>query len=79
MTTINTHAHKSTRTHTHAHTRSGGVERLTFSAIWEMTPDAEVASVRFTKAVIRSRAAMTYADAQAAIDDSSKDDEITQG
>ena len=44
-----------------------------------MTPDAEVASVRFTKAVIRSRAAMTYADAQAAIDDSSKDDEITQG
>ncbi|KAI8464454.1 MAG: hypothetical protein J3K34DRAFT_526194 [Monoraphidium minutum] len=57
----------------------GGVERLTFSAIWEMTRDAEIVSTRFTKAAIRSRAAMTYAEAQARIDDATQSDEITLG
>lgn len=55
------------------------MERLTFSAIWEMTPDADVVSVRFTKAVILSRAAMSYGDAQTRIDDPKQDDEITRG
>lgn len=59
--------------------RRGGVERLTFSAIWEMTHDAEIVSTRFTKGVIRSRAAMTYAEAQSRIDDPSQHDEITLG
>jgi exosome complex exonuclease DIS3/RRP44 len=58
---------------------SGGVERLTFSALWEMTPEADTVAVRFTKGVIRSRAALTYAEAQARIDDAADNDEITQG
>lgn len=47
------------------------VERLAFSAVWEMTPDAEVVNVRFFKSVIASKAAFTYADAQARMDDPS--------
>lgn len=55
----------------------GGVERLAFSVLWEMTPDAEAVSVRFTKSVIASRAALTYAQAQTRIDDPSMTDEVT--
>eukprot|EP00775_Hariotina_reticulata_P011972 gene11972-12115_t len=55
----------------------GGVERLAFSAIWEMTPDADTVSVRFTKSVIASRAALTYAEAQTRIDDERLQDDIT--
>ncbi len=32
--------------------RAGG-ERLAFSVIWELTPDAQPVAVRFTKSVIR--------------------------
>jgi exosome complex exonuclease DIS3/RRP44 len=53
------------------------VERLAFSAIWEMTPEAEVLSMRFTKSVIASRAALTYAEAQTRIDDERLHDEVT--
>lgn len=53
------------------------VERLAFSCIWEMTPDAEVVSVRFCKSVILSKASFTYAQAQARLDDSSANDELT--
>lgn len=45
------------------------VERLAFSAIWEMTPEAEIVNVRFFKSVIASKAAFTYAEAQKRIDD----------
>ena len=34
-----------------------GVERLAFSVLWEMTPDAVPVNVRFTKSVIRHAAA----------------------
>jgi exoribonuclease R len=44
-----------------------------------MTADAEILAVRFTKAVIRSRAALTYAEAQARIDDAAQTDEISNG
>ena len=44
-------------------------ERLAFSVIWEVTPDAKIKKTRFTKSVIRSRRAYTYAEAQCAIDD----------
>lgn len=44
------------------------VERLAFSVLWEMTTDADVVSVRFTKSVIKSCAAFTYEEAQARID-----------
>lgn len=53
------------------------VERLAFSALWEMTPDANVVSVRFTKSVIASKAAFTYEDAQKRKDDATLDDPIT--
>jgi hypothetical protein len=54
-----------------------GVERLAFSAIWELTPDIQVVSVKFTKSIIKSRRAMTYEEAQNLIDDVSKSDETT--
>ena len=45
------------------------VDRLSFSCIWEMTPDAQVIQVSFSKSVIRSRASLTYDEAQARLDD----------
>ncbi|PFH47029.1 hypothetical protein AMATHDRAFT_153135 [Amanita thiersii Skay4041] len=53
------------------------VERLAFSAIWEMTPEAEVVNVRFTKSVIASKAAFTYEEAQLRKDDPHMQDELT--
>ncbi|EEB95127.1 hypothetical protein MPER_05952, partial [Moniliophthora perniciosa FA553] len=45
------------------------VERLAFSVIWELTPDADIVNVRFTKSVIKSNAAFTYEEAQIRKDD----------
>lgn len=54
------------------------VERLAFSVIWEVVPaTAAVVSARFTKSVIRSRAALTYAEAQSRIDDDRLTDELS--
>ncbi|KAL3629670.1 Exosome complex exonuclease RRP44 A [Castilleja foliolosa] len=53
------------------------VERLTFSVIWEMTPEAEIVSTRYTKAIIKSCAAMSYVEAQARMDDSRLMDPLT--
>ena len=53
------------------------VDRLAFSVLWEMTPDAEVISTAFTKSIIRSSAALTYEDAQTRIDDAQRNDTIT--
>lgn len=53
------------------------VERLAFSVIWEITDRAEILSTTFTKSVIKSRAALTYGEAQARIDDNRMQDEIT--
>ena len=47
----------------------GGVERFAFSVIWTMNDDASIRSVRFTKSLIRSSAALSYGDAQARMDD----------
>jgi len=46
--------------------------------IWEVTSNAQVFSTSFTKSVIRSRAALTYEEAQARIDDARLTDEITE-
>ncbi|KAH7333742.1 hypothetical protein B0J17DRAFT_696543 [Rhizoctonia solani] len=54
------------------------VERLAFSAIWELTPDADIVNVRFTKSVIASKAAFTYEEAQIRKDDPTLNDELTQ-
>ncbi|GLB43614.1 putative RNR ribonuclease family protein [Lyophyllum shimeji] len=55
------------------------VERLAFSTIWEMTADAEIVNVRFTKSVIASKAAFTYEEAQLRKDDQNMQDELTLG
>lgn len=55
------------------------VERYAFSVVWEMTADAEVVRVDFTKSVIRSREAFSYEQAQHRIEDGSKQDELTKG
>ncbi|KAA8532084.1 hypothetical protein F0562_006774 [Nyssa sinensis] len=53
------------------------VERLAFSVIWEMTPEAEIISTRYTKSVIKSCAALSYIEAQARMDDSRLMDPLT--
>jgi len=55
----------------------GKVERLTFSVLWEMTPEAEVVDTKYCKAIIKSREALSYAEAQARIDDPQDQSEIT--
>lgn len=55
------------------------VERYAFSVIWEMTPEGKVVSTDFTKSIISSREAFSYAEAQARIDDPAKTDELTDG
>ncbi len=54
------------------------VERYAFSALWEMTKDAQIVTSSFTKSVIRSRNAFSYEAAQLQIDDASRTDELTQ-
>lgn len=45
------------------------VERLAFSVIWELSPEADIVNVRYTKSVIASNEAFTYAAAQQRKDD----------
>ncbi len=54
----------------------GNVERFAFSCIWEMTPNADVVSTKFHKSIIKSKAAMTYEQAQNKIDDPADNDEL---
>ncbi|XP_045765418.1 exosome complex exonuclease RRP44 isoform X2 [Maniola jurtina] len=54
----------------------GGEERLAFSCVWEIDENANVLSTKFHKSVIKSRAAMTYEEAQIAIDEKSRNDEV---
>ncbi|KAJ4295868.1 exosome catalytic subunit dis3 [Collariella sp. IMI 366227] len=54
------------------------VERYAFSVLWELTPDADIASVRFTKSVIKSREAFSYEQAQLRVDDHSQQDDLTK-
>ena len=55
----------------------GGEERLAFSVLWEVDEGASIILTRFTKSVIRSRAALTYAEAQMRIDDPKLCDPVT--
>ena len=52
------------------------VDRFAFSVLWEMTPAVDVVSVRYCKSSIHSKAAMTYAEAQALLDDPSQQSAI---
>jgi exosome complex exonuclease DIS3/RRP44 len=53
------------------------VERYAFSAIWEITPDADIVKSEFTKSVIKSREAFSYEQAQIRVDDPSQQDDLT--
>lgn len=55
------------------------VDRLSFSCIWEISPEAEVINVDFTKSVIRSKASLTYDEAQAKLDDPNASDSVSLG
>ncbi|KAG5979568.1 hypothetical protein E4U55_005013 [Claviceps digitariae] len=55
------------------------VERFAFSVLWEVDSNADIVNVRFTKSVIKSREAFSYEQAQLRIDDSSQQDELTEG
>jgi len=49
-----------------------GKDRLTFSIIWEMTPDAEVVKHRFAKTIVKSCYQMSYDLAQSMIENPDK-------
>lgn len=55
------------------------IDRFAFSVLWELTPDAKIVNVDFTKSVIRSREAFEYSEAQARIDNPKNTDELTEG
>ncbi|CAE7459526.1 RRP44A [Symbiodinium sp. CCMP2592] len=55
--------------------RFDGKDHLTFSAVFELTPDAEMVSAQFNKAVIRSRGALSYKEAQERLDSDPADDQ----
>lgn len=56
-----------------------GVERLSFSVLWELDPNtADIQSTRFAKTVVRSRAALSYSEAQSRIDDERWRDPTTE-
>ncbi|KAI0318354.1 RNB-domain-containing protein [Amylostereum chailletii] len=54
------------------------VERLAFSVIWELSPEADIVNTRFTKSVIASKAAFTYEEAQVRKDDPNLHDDLTE-
>eukprot|EP00300_Choanocystis_sp_HF-7_P013762 c18439_g1_i1.p1 GENE.c18439_g1_i1~~c18439_g1_i1.p1 ORF type:complete len:968 (+),score=237.71 c18439_g1_i1:29-2932(+) len=54
------------------------VERLAFSVLWELTPEAETVKVTYHKTIIQSVCSFTYAQAQMRIDDQSLTDDLTQ-
>lgn len=55
------------------------VERLAFSVIWELDHEtSSILNVRFTKSVIKSKAAFTYEDAQIRKDNLELSDSISE-
>lgn len=53
------------------------VDRLCFSVVWEITPEGEIVSTEFHKAVIHSEASLTYYAAQSRIEDQSDHSPLT--
>lgn len=56
----------------------GNVERFAFSVCCEMDSEANILKTKFHKSVIKSKAALTYEEAQLIIDDRNKNDDIAQ-
>ncbi|KRY83969.1 Exosome complex exonuclease RRP44 [Trichinella pseudospiralis] len=52
-------------------------DRFAFSVIWELDRNAKVLKCRFCKSIIRSKMALTYADAQSRLDDPNLNDAVT--
>ena len=57
----------------------GNVDRFAFSTTWEMTPDAKIVKEDFFRSIIHSKRAMTYAQAQALLDDPNAKGDVAQG
>jgi exosome complex exonuclease DIS3/RRP44 len=53
------------------------VDRLAFSAIWEMDEEANILSTSFHKTIIKSEGALSYEQAQLRMDDTRMDDPLT--
>lgn len=56
----------------------GGVERFAFSCIWEMDHEANALTTKFHKSIIKSKAAMTYEQAQNLIDDAKDNSSVAE-
>lgn len=56
----------------------GNVERFAFSCVWELDENSNVLKTKFHKSVIKSKAALTYEEAQLIIDDKNKNDDVAQ-
>ena len=52
-------------------------DHVAFSVIWEMTPKAEIISIDFFKSLIRSKASLSYEQAQKRINDKEDISEIS--
>ena len=57
----------------------GGVNRYAFSVIAKVTERGEVLEMDFRKSLIKSRAALTYEQAQRMIDDEGDESEVAMG
>lgn len=51
-------------------------DKLVFSVIWKLNKNAEILETKFYKGIMNSKAAMTYADAQALLNSKTAKDEI---
>ena len=58
----------------------GGIDRLAFSVMWTVDYDTgEILATKFVKSIIHSKAALSYVEAQARMDDSRITDTVTVG
>lgn len=56
----------------------GNEERFAFSCIWEIDENANIIKTKFHKSVIKSKAALTYEEAQIIIDDKNVNDDVAK-
>lgn len=56
----------------------GNVERFAFSCVWELDKKANILKTKFHKSVIKSKAALTYEEAQIRIDDKNQNDDVAK-
>jgi len=57
----------------------GGEDKFVFSVVWVVDADARVRDVRFHRSVVHSRAALSYGQAQAILDDPESRGELADG